>query len=224
MGHRLLIVVLAAGALAIAPAVDAVAAGPDGTAATIAKKQRCKVKKVHGKRKRVCTKAKKKAKKKTTTPAKPATPPATANPTPAPSPAPASAPPAAPQATRDDAAGQAKLAGGDLLLERAEFGSSGRTATYTRIFLYGNGVSHLYKVDWNDVSGEICSTASKGTWVFKEGYRYAEQGGGTIVKITTTANGQSGDDILVFPDNDSHVYVGTQLVQFERNPNMRDSC
>jgi hypothetical protein len=223
MGHRLLIVVLAAGALAIAPAVDAVAAGPDGTAAAIAKKKKhCKVKRVHGKRKRVCTKAKKKAKKKTTTPA---TPPATTAPAPAPSPAPAPAPPpAAPQATRDDAAGQAKLAGGDLLLERAEFGSSGRTATYTRIFLYANGVSHIYKLDWNDVSGEICSTVSKGTWVFKEGYRYAEQGGGTIVKITTAANGQSGDDILVFPDNDSHVYVGTQLVQFERNPNMRDTC
>ena len=218
---RLLIVALVGSTLALAPAVEAIGAGPDGSTAAIAKKKkRCKVKKVRGKRKRVCTKAKKKTKK--TTPAKPATPPATSGTTTPPATTP---PPADPQqqATRDDAAGQAKLTG-DLLLERAVFGSSGRTAEYTRIFLYANGVSHIYKIDWNDVSGEICSSTSKGTWVFKEGYRYTEQGGGTIVKITTTANGQSGDDVLVFPDGDSAVYVGQQLVRFERNPNMRDSC
>jgi hypothetical protein len=227
--HRLLIVAVVTCALAAAPAAEATSGGGHGSAAAAAKKKRCKIKKVRGKRKRVCTKAKKTTPAKPTTPAAttPAAPPATTPPaTTAPTPNPPPPPPAAPQATRDDAAGQAKLAGGDLLLERATFGASGRTAEYTRLFFYANGVAHIYKIDWNDVSGESCSTTTKGTWVFKEGYRYAESGGGTIVKITTTANGQSGDDVLVFPDNDNAVYLyaGQQLVRFERNPNMRDSC
>ena len=41
--------------------------------------------------------------------------------------------------TRDDAAGHAALGGGDLLLEWASFGSSGRTAEYRRIWFMADG-------------------------------------------------------------------------------------
>ena len=131
------------------------------------------------------------------------------------------------QTTRDDAAGQqAMAAAGDLLLERAEFGSSGRTATYYRIWMLGDGSFKYVEVGWNDVSGEICSKVQTGTWVFKEGYTYSAQGGGTIVKVTITfSDGQSGDDLVTFNNADPNaVFVGVQGVRFDRNPNMNNNC
>jgi hypothetical protein len=130
------------------------------------------------------------------------------------------------QLVRDDAAGQAAVSG-DLLLERASFGSSGRTAEYTRISMYGSGQFRLSVRDWNDVSGEIPRSCSDGTWVFKEGYTYSEQGGGVVVKITTTTQNGSGDDVLVFHSGEPDaVYLlsNGQLVRFDKNPQMNQGC
>jgi hypothetical protein len=129
--------------------------------------------------------------------------------------------------TRDDAAGQNALAfAGDLLLEWASFGSSGRTAEYRRIWLLGDGTFRLNIIDWNDVSGEMCRQAVTGTWVFKEGYTTTYNGGGVVVKVTVTlSDGTVGDDIVAFSNVDtSHVWVGPQLVQYERNPQIMQNC
>ena len=127
--------------------------------------------------------------------------------------------------TPDDAAGRAALSG-DLLLERVESGSV--TMTYHRIFLYGTGVFHIGKADWNAVSGEICdaSAHSEGTWSFYRGYTFPEKGGGVIVEIIATATGgQPARDLLLFGNAEpNNVYVGTAGVRYERNPNMRDQC
>lgn len=153
----------------------------------------------------------------------PAAPTAPGGPAPAP---PGAAPPQVPGVTltRDDAAGRQALGAGDLLLERPEIGNV--TQTYYRLFVYGNGVFKFERADWNQVSGEICNMDAhrEGTWAFAEGYRYAEQGGGVAVKLSTVTNGQAGNELLIFPNGDGHVYVGPQAVQFERNPNMRDQC
>lgn len=147
-----------------------------------------------------------------TTPAlPPVPPPSTAPPPPA---------PATVQLTRDDVAGQQAVSGGDLLLERGSCASV--TCEYFRIFFYANGVFRAYAVDWNNVSGEICRDGSKrdGNWAFQEGYTFAEQGGGVVVKLTT-------GDVLVFANAAPkyvYVYITDRLVEFERNPNMRDSC
>jgi len=140
---------------------------------------------------------------------------------------PAPGSPGAPGATlvRDDAAGQAAMAG-DLLLEWAEFGASGRTAEYRRIWLLGDGSFRLNVIDWNDVSGEICRQSVTGTWVFKEGYTTDYNGGGVVVKVgITLSNGTAGDDVLAFPNADANsVYVGPQGVQYSRNPQIAQNC
>jgi hypothetical protein len=131
------------------------------------------------------------------------------------------------QLTRNDAAGQAALAVGDLLLERAQFGASGRTAEYDRISLYGNGQFRLSIRDWNDVSGEIPRSCSEGTWTFKEGYTYTVQGGGTVVKLGIAASGGSGDGVFIFHNADPnavYLLVNGQAVRFEKNPNMNQGC
>jgi len=127
--------------------------------------------------------------------------------------------------TRDDAAGRQALAGGDLLLERTESGNA--VMTYRRLFLYANGLYRFEKADWNSVSGEICDSEARreGSWAFKEGYTFPERGGGVVVKLAITTGGQTADDVLAFANQDpGNVYVGTDLVPFERNPNMRDQC
>jgi hypothetical protein len=144
-------------------------------------------------------------------------------------PAPPTAPGDLPQVelTRDDAAGQNALAvAGDLLLEWASFGSSGRTAEYRRIWMLGDGSFRLNIIDWNDVSGEMCRQAVTGTWAFKEGYTTTYNGGGVVVKVTVTlSNGTVGDDIVAFSNVDtSHVWVGPQLVQYDRNPQIMQNC
>lgn len=127
--------------------------------------------------------------------------------------------------TRDDAAGQAAIgAAGDLLLEWASFGSV--TAEYRRIWMLADGTFRLNIKDWNNVSGEICRESVTGTWVFKEGYTTTYNGGGVVVKVTLTlSNGQVGDDIIAFSNVDpSKVWVGANLVQYERNPQIRQDC
>ena len=136
-------------------------------------------------------------------------------------------PPAAPGVTltRDDAAAKAALGSGDLLLERMTAGSV--TQTYYRIFLYANGVFRYQQADWNSVSGEICDSAARreGTWSFAEGYTFPERGGGVAVVINTVVNGQSSRELLIAgPADPNAVYVGTQGIRFEINPNMRDQC
>lgn len=134
-----------------------------------------------------------------------------------------STPPPAPaqiQLTRNDAAGQAAMSAGDLLLERGSCASV--TCEYYRVFFYASGVLRAYAVDWNNVSGEICRDGSKieVNWTFAEGYTYAESGGGVVVKLST-------GDVLAFPNAEpNYVYmaINGQFVWFERNPNMRDSC
>lgn len=127
--------------------------------------------------------------------------------------------------TRDDATGQNAMAvAGDLLLEWASFGSY--TAEYRRIWMLADGTFRLNVIDWNNVSGEMCREAVTGTWAFKEGYTTTYNGGGVVVKVTLTlSNGQTGDDIIAFSNVDaSHVWVGPQLVQYERNPQIMQNC
>ena len=47
-----------------------------------------------------------------------------------------------------------------------------------------------------------------------------------MVKVTVTlANGTTGDDIVAFSNVDSnHVWVGPQLVQCDRNPQIMQNC
>jgi hypothetical protein len=140
-------------------------------------------------------------------------------------PAPAPPPTTGPQLVRDDAAGQAAMNAGDLLLEWAEFGASGQTAEYRRIWLLQDGSFRRNIIDWNSVSGEICREAVTGTWAFKEGYTTTYNGGGVVVKLTITlSNGQSGDDVLAFPNGSSTVYVGTAGTPYERNPQIMQNC
>ena len=161
------------------------------------------------------------------TPAAPAAPAPGGGTAPTTPPAGGGTPPAAPGVThtRDDAAARAALGSGDLLLERVDSGSV--TMTYYRIFLYGNGVFRYEKADWNQVSGEICDSAARreGTWSFAEGYTFPEKGGGVAVVINLVVNGQSSRELLLAGNAEpNNVYVGTQGIRFERNPNMRDQC
>jgi hypothetical protein len=49
--------------------------------------------------------------------------------------------------------------------------------------------------------------------------------GGVAVKISVTANGTTGDDALLWNNQDPHhVGVGPQVTPFEIIPNMRDQC
>ena len=125
-----------------------------------------------------------------------------------------------PTLVRDDAAGQAAMAAGDLLLEWASFGASGRTAEYRRIWMLGDGSFRLNVIDWNDVSGEICRQTVTGTWVFKEGYTTTYNGGGVVVKVGLAfSNGTGGDEVFAFPTADANsVYVGPQGVQYSAQP------
>jgi hypothetical protein len=134
-------------------------------------------------------------------------------------------PPAQPQLVRDDAAGQQAM-GEDLLLEWYEFGASGRTASYRRIWFYADGSFRFNEISWNDVSGEICDKVHTGTWTFKEGYTTTSNGGGVVVKVGVAANDINGDEILQFPNNEpGAVYIGVQnAVRYERNPNMMQNC
>jgi hypothetical protein len=130
-----------------------------------------------------------------------------------------------PSAVRNDAAGQAAMAG-DLLLEWASFGSSGLTAEYRRIWLLADGSFRLNVVDWMQQMGEKCNRSFAGTWTFKEGWTADAAGGLVIVKIGVSAPGLTGDEILTFasaePDN---VYVGgSNLVKYERNPQIMQNC
>ena len=139
--------------------------------------------------------------------------------------APGTPPPSAPPTTRNDAAGQAAMTG-DLLLEWASFGSSGRTAEYRRIWILSDGSFRLNVIDWNDVSGEICRQSITGTWAFKEGYTAEANGGLVLVKIGLTTSGGSGDEVLTFANQDRNaVYVGGSTpVRYERNPQINQNC
>jgi hypothetical protein len=132
------------------------------------------------------------------------------------------------QLTRNDAAGQAAMVtGNDLLLEWASFGSSGQTAEYRRIWFYADGSFRQNFINWNSVSGEICDHSLVGSWTFKEGYTTDYGGGGVVVKIGFTLNnGQSGDDLIAFPNGNSNtVYVGVQDTKaYERNPQIMQNC
>jgi hypothetical protein len=99
--------------------------------------------------------------------------------------------------------------------------------TIARVFFYANGVFRFYKVDWNNVSGEICDSKSKldGTWTLKEGYTFPEQGGGVVAKLAIVANGTPSEELLVTANSDpGKVYIGSIKAIFDVNQNMRDSC
>lgn len=111
------------------------------------------------------------------------------------------------------------------MLERCDCG--GTVLTYYRVFLYGNGVFKYEQADYLAETGEKCDMDKhrEGTWDFKEGWTYPERGGGVAVKISVTANGTTGDDVLLWNNQDaSHVGVGPQVTPFEINPNIRDRC
>jgi hypothetical protein len=234
-GLALIVAMTVAVAMAVAPVATGASADRGGPGSVAAKaKKKCKKGKARFRRK--CVKrcpsgyVKKRSSRGPVCARKP-------KPQPLPQPQPQPTPPApggnpAPnpdqvQLTRDDAAGQSALAVGDLLLERAQFGASGRTAEYDRISLYSNSQFRLSIRDWNDVSGEIPRSCSEGNWVFKEGYTYAVQGGGTVVKLGITASGGSGDEVFIFHNADPnavYLVVNGQAVRFEKNPNMNQGC
>jgi len=162
-----------------------------------------------------------KGKAKTTRPKVPALPALPAPPGPT--------PPTPPQLqlTRDDAAGQTALANaGDLLLEWYSFGSTGLTAEYRRIWLLTDGSFRINIVDWNSVSGESCRQAITGTWAFKEGYTTTVNGGGVVVKLAMTPfGGATADDIVVLSYTEpNRVWVGPQLTEYARNPQIMQNC
>jgi len=138
---------------------------------------------------------------------------------------PGTPPATAPGAVRNDAPAQQALAG-DLLLEWASFGSSGRTAEYRRIWLLTDGSFRLNVVDYNDVSGEICRQAITGTWTFKEGYTSDANGGLVLAKIGITTSGSTGDEVLTFANADPNsVYVGGSTPwRYARNPQIMQNC
>lgn len=142
--------------------------------------------------------------------------------TPQPPPAGPAQPPS--QTTRDDSAGQSALAAaGDLLLEKAEIGNY--TQTYYRLWFMQDGTFKYVQVSWMQQTGEVCDKSFTGTWAFKEGYTFTDQGGGTAVKVAISSNGPSGDEVLVFANQDRNaVYVGNPPQRFERNPNMLNNC
>jgi hypothetical protein len=130
------------------------------------------------------------------------------------------------QLTRDDAAGQAKLAQ-TLLLERASFGSSGQTGEYQRLIFANTGQFQLSIRDWNTVSGEIPRTCNQGSYTLKEAYTYADQGGGVVAVLTVTTPNGTGNEALIFHNAEpNYVYliVNNQAVAFERNPYMTQAC
>jgi hypothetical protein len=103
---------------------------------------------------------------------------------------------------------------------------AGSGAEYRRIWLLTDGTFRLNVIDWNDVSGESCRETRTGTWTFKEGYTTTQNGGGVVVKVTVSlSSGQSGDDVLAFPNaNPNVVYVGAQGVAYQRNPQIAQNC
>ena len=110
-------------------------------------------------------------------------------------------------------------------VHRYEFGASGLTAEYRRRWLLQDGSFRRNVVDWMDGPGETCRESVTGTWAFKEGYTTTYNGGGVVVKLTITlSNGQSGDDVLAFPYSSSTVYVGTNSIPYERNPQIMQNC
>jgi hypothetical protein len=126
------------------------------------------------------------------------------------------------QFTQDDAGARQALANG-LMLERSEWGSV--TATYYRLFFYPDGVFKAYQIHYNPVSGEICESKSVGTWSVNSGYHFDAQGGGIAAIVNINAGSSNGTEILGFANADpSHVYVGRNEVQFDINPEMRDTC
>ncbi len=175
---------------------------------------------------RVRTRAGRTSTVKTTVPAPPAPAP---GPTTGTTPAPATVPTTAPGGatitpTRNDEAGQAIFRGTDLLLERYKFGSTGQTADYVRIWFYASGAFRQNTIAWNSVSGESCTDTKQGTWKFLEGYTFPEGGGGALAKVEL-AGQVTGQEILVTGNNEpNNVYIGTQLIQFERNPQMQQNC
>src|SRR3954453_143757 len=161
--------------------------------------------------------------------ATPKAPPAPAAPAPPAPTAPAPPPPALPQQpqvqlTPDDAAANQALANG-LWLERAEFASSGMFATYYRLFFYAGGAFKAVTVEWNSVSGEICSKKATGTWSLLKGYRFDVGGGGVVAQVQITTGATSGPEILVGYNSDpGHVGGGNSETQFDVNPHMLDGC
>jgi len=220
MVARALLLPLLALAIALPTAPVALAdSAASAPAASAAAKKKCKKGKVrrHGK----CVKKKTKkgpANNGTGNTGTPVTPP----------PPPPPPPPAAPEApngaqlTPDDGAVRQAMANG-LFLERSEWGSV--TATYYRLFFYPNGVFKGYQVDWNEVSGEICTKSNVGTWSLANGYRFDVQGGGLVAVVNINAGAINGTEILTASNQDSsHVYVGRNMQQWDINPNMLDSC
>ena len=114
---------------------------------------------------------------------------------------------------------------GDLMLEWSNFGSTGLTAEYRRIWLLSDGTFALNVVDWMYDMGEKCSSKFRGTWSFKEGWTSTEKGGLVLVKVTLTTAQGSGDEVLTFANADPNaVYIGgTSPVRYERNPQINNN-
>jgi hypothetical protein len=137
--------------------------------------------------------------------------------------APGTPPASQPDATRNDAAGQAAMAG-DLLLEWSSYGSV--TAEFRRLWFMSDGSFRLNVKDYNNVSGEICRQSVVGTWAFKEGYTHPAGGGLVLVKVGLTTPQGAEDLVLTFANAEpNNVYIGVQNpVKYERNPQIRQDC
>ena len=238
MSHacRLLVVALLSVALAV-PATAAAWPAGDGAIATLSaakKKKKCKVKRVNGKRKKVCKK--KAGTRRTARPGgptpqttgggvtpppspAPAPPPPPAPPAPAPDPTPPPPAPVDPEQYRADDLGRQVMSSGNIYLER--FSGSGFAAEYKRIYLRQGGALKVAVSDYNIEMGEKCRSVTQGTWAFNRAYKPPE--GGLLVVLDITTNGDTGTDVFWF-FNDMTVRVGKDQEQYQINDNMGEPC
>ncbi len=241
MRCRLLVVVLLSLGLVAPGTVPA--SGPAGgdAAATVsaknkkkkAKRKACKagqvrkVKKVNGKRKKVCVKKRRRANDDPTDPKKiedvvDPKPTPIPSPTPAPTPVPTPTPPPPPppvdleQYRADDLGRQAVAQG--VFLERS---TGGAFPQYTRIFMHPGGRLKISVVDWNVVMGEKCAGTTEGTWSFNRAYKPPE--GGLLIILNIKTQTVDGTESF-WAVSDSVVKVGKDMTEYSINNQMLNSC
>jgi hypothetical protein len=236
MRCRLLVVVLLSLGLVAPGTVPA--SGPAGgdAAATVsaknkkkkAKRKACKagqvrkVKKVNGKRKKVCVKKKGSAKDDVVDPKPTPSPTPIPSPTPVPTPAPTpvptpTPPPVDPEQFRADELGRQAMAQGAFL----EHSTGGAFPQYTRIYLQPDGRLKIAVVDWNIVGGETCAGTTTGTWSFNRAYKPPE--GGLLIILNIKTQTVDGTESF-WAVSDSVVKVGKDMTEYSINNQMLNSC
>ena len=124
------------------------------------------------------------------------------------------------QFTQDDAGARQALGNGLMLSDPSGAASPRPTTACSSI----PTAFKAYQIHYNPVSGEVCKSKSVGTWSVNSGYRF-DEGGGIAAIVNINAGSSNGTEILGFANADpGHVYVGRNEVQFDINPEMRDTC